>query len=71
MNKLAQNATMDTLGDEIFLLVEKSQGQAFISDGMSAMKKRDFFEALKGSYWCSLATAQKIKQFLCKYGEAP
>ena len=71
MNKAADDLSLDDLADELFLLVEKSQGMAFISDGEAGIgTKRKFFDRQRGRYWYALAATQKIRKFLAKYGEA-
>jgi hypothetical protein len=57
------------LNDELFSAVEKHQGFAHISDGMDAMDRDRFFEAVRFALDHSHVATEKLRDFLRKYGE--
>ncbi len=61
--------TTKELNDELFLLVERHQGRAFISDGMDGLTPEEFFVAVRNSLYETRETARKMKAFLKKYNQ--
>jgi|HubBroStandDraft_4_1064222.scaffolds.fasta_scaffold04643_6 hypothetical protein len=60
----------EQLADELFELVQKSQGMAFVSDAEGAgMSREQFFRRIRGRLEWSKESCKQFKQFLKKYGE--
>lgn len=60
---------VEKLNDELFQLVERDQGYAFISDGMGSMTREQFFAMARRALKHSRAASQKLGAFLKKHGE--
>ena len=59
----------EALCNELFCAVQTSQGFAFISDGMGAMTKKEFFSNVRHSLRHNRIASRKIYAFLKKHGE--
>lgn len=59
------------VGAELFDLVERDQGYAFVSDAISGLPAERVFDIARGALKHTEITAQKIRRFLKKYGERP
>lgn len=57
------------LGAELFDLVERDQGYAFISDAISGLPDEKVFDLARGALKHTEITARKIRQWLKKHGE--
>lgn len=55
------------LADELFDLVQRSQGYAFVSDGEQFPTKARFFERIRGRQAHAQKAADMMKGFLKKY----
>lgn len=62
---------MEKLGEELFELVERDQGYAYISDGMGSMTRQQFFDMTRRALKHSDIATTKIRSFLRKHGELP
>lgn len=60
-----------SLGTELFGLVERDQGYAFISDAIGELPPERVFDIARGALKHTEATAKKIRSFLKKHGEQP
>jgi hypothetical protein len=66
----SKDDSVERLSDELFILVEKAQGFAFISDSEGAgMTQAQFFERVRGRLNWSEKSCELIRKFLKKYGE--
>jgi hypothetical protein len=66
--KLSVRKQIDALADELFRTVEKSQGQAFISDGWNgSMTKAEFFEWVQDRLDWNNEASNEIRKFLRKH----
>jgi hypothetical protein len=59
---------VEKLNDELFTLVQESQGYAFISDGEGGgMTREQFFERIRGRLAWSVKSSNLIRKFLKKH----
>jgi hypothetical protein len=60
--------SVDELADELFRLVQKAQGQAFVSDGWSGHSTReDFLKWVRDRLDWNVQASKQIRGFLRKY----
>jgi len=57
------------LGAELFELVERDQGYAFISDAVDELPDERVFDIARGALKHSEIVVRKIRGFLKKYGQ--
>lgn len=70
MNKLAREASIEDLGDELFRLVERGQGFAFVSDGMAGFNsKKELFGRVRAMLHGNKGVSRKMAAWLRKYDE--
>lgn len=62
-------AEKETLGGELFLLVESDIGHAHISDGIEHLPDDRIFNIARGSLKHLESAAKKIRKFLKKHGQ--
>ena len=55
------------LADELFRLVEKDQGRAFISDGIEALSRREIIALAKGSLMHSRKVVLLLEGFIGRF----
>lgn len=61
----------EDLNDELFSEIEYYQGRAFVSDGMGAMKQKEFLNIVQTALGHTLTSARIMEEFLKKYGVEP
>lgn len=54
------------LARELFALVEKDQGFAFISDGIEGLSRKQIFDLANGSLKYSRRVVRKLEQFMLR-----
>ena len=52
------------LANELFLLVEYDQGQAFISDGTGVLSRKEIFDLAQAALKHSRIVVRKLEQFM-------
>ena len=58
------------LGEELFGMVQASQGRGFVSDGISEIEHRaEFFRIVRNHLRYNETASRLIRKFLKKYGE--
>lgn len=59
----------EKLAIELFALVERDQGKAFISDGMGALSTADIYEAARTSLIYSESVVRNLRKWLKRHGQ--
>lgn len=59
----------EKLGDELFRLVERDQGFAFISDGIGLLSEDKIFELARETIKLNNRVNRKIKRWLKNHGK--
>lgn len=59
------------LGKELFRLVERDQGYAFISEAVDELPGERVLDIARGSLKHTEATAAKLRRFIAKYETKP
>lgn len=66
----AKGKTVEQLGDEIFSLVEETQGRAFVSDGINALPDtKTLFGVIRGHLTKNEEATRILRKWLRKYDE--
>jgi hypothetical protein len=59
----------EDLGSELFGLVERDRGYAFVSDGIQKLGAERVFNIARGALKHTEIVAKKIRRFLKKHGQ--
>lgn len=66
---MSKKTKSEILGDELFLLIERDQGKAFISDGIGMLSEDQIFALARQSLAISENIAKKLRMWLKRHGQ--